>query len=340
MVENIDIAVVGATDAVGEAIISLLEAREVPVGTLFPLVEQDAAGHKVEFKGKYLTAQTLEEFDFSRVNIALFAVDAPLAQEYVPKAAAAGCVAIDFSGCFAGEEDVPLVVPEVNPLAIGQGCERGIIASPGSVSVMLWVALKPLHDAVGISRLNLVSLQAVSGDGKAAVDELAAQTVALLNMRQVQNAIYPKQIAFNILPQINGLEDNGYSREEMKLLWESQKLLSDSAMVINATAVTVPVFHGHSLIVHLETETKMTALQARDLLQRTPGVAVMDSPELGDYPTAVTEAAGNDKVFVGRIREDISHPGGLDIWIVADNIRRGMALNGVQIVEILVKDYL
>ena len=336
----INLALVGAGGPVGEAVIALLEAREVPIDKLFPLAEPGATGHKVGFRGKYLTVQELAGFDFSQVQAALFAVTPEVAEEYAPQAAAAGCVVVDLSGRFAGEEDVPLVMPELNPSAIADYSQRNIIASPGSATVLLWTALKPLYDAVGIERINVVALQAVSEDGKGAIDELASQTVALLNMRETHNEIYPKRIAFNVLPQVGDVEASGYTRGEMKLLWESQKLLADSAMVVNATAVCVPVFHGHSLVVHMETSAKLDARQARALLEAAPGVAVVDSPERDGYPTAVTEAAGSDDVFVGRIREDISHPRGLDLWVVADNIRRGSALNGVQILEILVKEYM
>lgn len=340
MTKTIDLALVGASGPVGEAILSLLEERETPIGKLFPLAEKGAAGHKVGFRGKYLTVGELDGFDFSKVQAALFAVTPEVAEEFAPTAAAAGCVVIDLSGQFAEDEDVPLVMPEVNPEAIGDYSQRNIIAGPSSATVLLWTVLKPIYDAVGIERINVVTMQAVSDDGKPAIDELAAQTVALLNMRKAHNEIYPKQIAFNALPQIGEFEANGYTRGEMKLLRESQKLLAESAIVVNATAVCVPVFHGHSLAVHVETAAKMDARQARAILEKTPGVAVVDARENGGYPTAVSEATGKGDVFVGRIREDISHPKGLDLWIVADNIRRGTAMNGVQIVEILVKEYM
>jgi len=340
MIKTIDLALVGATDPVGEAVLALLEEREVPVGNLFLLAEQNGTGHRVGFRGKYLTVRDVAGFDFSQVQAALFAVTPEAAETFVPKAAAAGCVCVDLSGRFAQEEDVPLVMPEVNPSAIADYSLRNIIAGPSSAAVLLWTVLKPIYDAVGIERINMVTLQAVSDGGKPAIDELAAQTVALLSMQETHNQIYPKQIAFNALPQVGGFEANGYTQGEMKLLWESQKLLADSAIVVNATAVCVPVFHGHSLAVHVETAAKIDARQARALLEATSGVTVIDSPEPGGYPTAVSEAAGSDAVFVGRIREDISHPKGLDLWVVADNIRRGVALNGVRIVEILVKEYM
>jgi aspartate-semialdehyde dehydrogenase len=340
MTKTIDLALVGATTPVGEAIIALLEARKVAIGKLFPLAEQNTTGHKVGFRGKYLTVRDVAGFDFSQVQAALFAVMPETAEEFVPKAAAAGCVCVDLSGRFERDDDVPLVMPEVNPAAIADYSQRNIIASPSSAAVLLWTALKPIYDAVGIERINVVTLQAVSDGGKPAIDELAAQTVALLNMREAHNEIYPKRIAFNALPQIGAYEANGYTQGEMKLLWESQKLLADSTIVVNATAVCVPVFHGHSLAVHLETAAKIDVRQARVILEAAPGVTVVDSPEPGGYPTAVSEAAGSDEVFVGRIREDISHPNGLDLWVVADNIRRGAALNGVRIVEILVKEYM
>ena len=238
------------------------------------------------------------------------------------------------------EDDVPLVVPEVNPHAIAGYTHRGIIANPNCSTIQMVVALKPLHDAAAIERINVCTYQAVSGTGKPAIEELAAQTAALLNGKPAENRVYPKQIAFNVLPHIDVFQDNGYTKEEMKMVWETRKILEDPAILVNPTAVRVPVFYGHSEAVHIETRRKLTAEQARHLLEKAPGVVVLDRREAGGYPTAVTESAHHDAVYVGRIREDISHPRGLDLWVVADNVRKGAALNSVQIAEILIKDYI
>jgi aspartate-semialdehyde dehydrogenase len=232
------------------------------------------------------------------------------------------------------------VVPEVNARDIAAYRNRGIIANPNCSTIQMVVALKPIHDAVGIERVNVCTYQSVSGTGKQAIAELEQQTVALLNGRPITPSVYPAQIAFNVLPQIDVFMDNGYTKEEMKLVWETQKIMGDPGIRVNATTVRVPVFYGHSEAVHIETRDKISAEDARALLRRAPGVAVLDERADGGYPTAVGQAAGSDPVYVGRLREDISHPRGLDLWIVSDNVRKGAALNSVQIAEILVKDYL
>lgn len=340
MSRTFDIAVVGATGAVGETILSILAERNFPVGKVYPLASSRSAGTKVEFKGQMLTVQNLAEFDFSKVQIALFSAGGSVSAEYAPKAAAAGCVVIDNTSHFRYDDDIPLVVPEVNPHAIAQYKNRGIIANPNCSTIQMMVALKPIHDAVGIERINVCTYQAVSGTGKEAIEELATQTANLLNAKSVQAQVYPKQIAFNVLPHIDVFQDNGYTKEEMKMVWETQKIMEDPSIRVNPTTVRVPVFYGHSEAVHIETREKITAEAARELLAKAPGVVVMDERKPGGYPTAVTEAANHDPVFVGRIREDISHPRGLDLWVVADNVRKGAALNSIQIAEILIKEYL
>jgi len=249
-------------------------------------------------------------------------------------------VVIDNTSQFRYDVDIPLVVPEVNPHAIGAYRDRGIIANPNCSTIQMVVALKPIHDAVGIERINVATYQAVSGTGKEAIEELAGQTAALLNGKPVESQVYPKQIAFNALPHIDTFQPNGYTKEEMKLVWETQKIMEDETIRVNPTAVRIPVFYGHSEAVHIETREKITAEQARELLSRAPGVSILDVPEPGGYPTPVTEGANHDAVFVGRIREDISHPRGLNLWVVSDNVRKGAALNSVQIAEILIRDYL
>lgn len=335
-----DVAVVGATGAVGEAMIAILEERRFPVRNLYPLASHRSAGSRVEFNGRHERVGVLEEFDFSKAAVSLFSAGASVSAEYAPRAASAGSVVIDNSSQFRYEPDVPLVVPEVNPDALADYRGRNIVANPNCSTIQLVVALKPIHDAVGIERINVATYQAVSGTGKEAIEELAAQTAALLNAKPVECNVYPKQIAFNAVPHCDVFMDNGYTKEEMKILWETRKILGDDSIRVNATAVRVPVFYGHSEAVHIETREKLGADEARELLRAAPGVEVMDERRDGGYPTCVTESAGFDAVFVGRIREDISHPRGLDLWVVSDNVRKGAALNSVQIAEILVKNFL
>lgn len=337
---RVNVAVVGATGAVGETMISVLEERDFPVDRLFPLASSRSAGTRIAFRGENLQVQALDDFDFEGVDIALFSAGASVSRVHAPRAAAAGCVVIDNTSEFRYEPDIPLVVPEVNPHALAGFRTRNIIANPNCSTIQMVVALKPLYDAVGIERINVCTYQAVSGTGREAVEELAAQTAALLNARPIEPKVYPRQIAFNVLPQIDVFMDNGYTKEEMKMVWETKKILEDDAILVNPTAVRVAVFYGHSEAVHVETRRKITAAEARELLRAAPGVALMDEHEPGGYPTPVTEAAGHDPVFVGRIREDISHPRGLDLWVVSDNVRKGAALNSVQIAEILLRDHL
>jgi aspartate-semialdehyde dehydrogenase len=333
MTRKFDVAVVGATGAVGEAMMEILEERAFPVNNLYPLASERSAGKTLRFQGK-------AEFDFSKAQIGLFSAGASISEEYAPKAAAAGCVVVDNTSQFRYDTDIPLVVPEVNPQAIAQYKNRGIIANPNCSTIQMLVALKPIYDAVGITRINVATYQAVSGTGKEAIEELAGQTARLLNGKSIESKVYPRQIAFNVLPHIDVFLDNGYTKEEMKMVWETQKIFGDMDIRVNPTCVRVPVFFGHSEAVHIETRDKITAEQARALLEQAPGVVVLDDRKDGGYPTPVTEAASHDPVYVGRIREDLSHERGLDLWVVADNVRKGAALNSVQIAEILVKEYL
>jgi len=335
-----DVAVVGATGAVGETMMSILEERNFPVGKLYPLASARSAGKRIQFRGESVVVEDLEQFDFSKVQIGLFSPGASVSKVYAPKAGAAGCVVIDNTSQFRQDADIPLIVPEVNAHAIAQYKNRNIIANPNCSTIQMLVALKPLHDAVGITRVNVATYQAVSGTGKEAIEELAAQTAALLNGKPIECNVYPKQIAFNALPHIDVFMDNGYTKEEMKMVWETKKIMEDDSILVNPTAVRIPAFYGHSEAIHIETRDKITAAQAREILSKAPGVTVVDERADGGYPTAVTEAAGTDPVFVGRIREDISHANGLNLWVVSDNIRKGAALNSIQIAEILIKDYI
>ncbi len=335
-----NVAVVGATGAVGEAMLSILEERHFPVGEVYALASSNSVGKRIAFKGSTLKVEDLATFDFSRVQIGLFSPGAAISEIYAPIAAAAGCVVIDKTSQVRYDDDIPLVVPEVNPEKVADYKNRGIIANPNCSTIQMLVALKPIYDAVGITRINVCTYQAVSGTGKDAIEELGKQTAQLLNLQPIEPGVYPKQIAFNVLPQIDVFLDNGYTKEEMKMVWETQKILGDYNVLVNATAVRVPVFYGHSEAIHIETRDKITAEAVKALLEQTEGVTVVDERVNGSYPTAVTESAGHDDVFVGRIREDISHPKGIDLWVVSDNVRKGAALNSVQIAEVLVKKYI
>lgn len=339
--KTFDVAVVGATGAVGGAMLEILAERNFPLGKVYALASERSAGKRVAFKDGELKVEDLADFDFSKTQIGLFSAGAKVSEQYAPKAAAVGCVVVDNTSRFRYEADIPLVVTEVNPQALAQYAKRRIVANPNCSTMQLLVALKPIYDAVGIERINVATYQAVSGAGNSAVEELARQTALLLNGKPLEaGGKFPKQMAFNVLPHIDEFQDNGYTREEMKMLWETRKILGDDQIKVNATCVRVPVFFGHSEAVHIETRDKITAREARALLEKAPGVVVLDQPKPGGYPTPVTEASGQDPVFVGRIREDISHPRGLDLWVVADNVRKGGALNSVQIAELLVKSYL
>ncbi len=335
------VAVLGATGLVGDMMIKVLAERKFPVSEFFPLASTRSVGKRVEFAGKQYSVIDVDTFDFSKADIGLFSAGGEVSRLYAPKAAAAGCVVIDNTSEFRYDDDIPLVVPEVNPKAIAGYKARGIIANPNCSTIQMVVALKPIYDAVGILRINVATYQSVSGAGKEAVEELVSQTAELLNGRgPVKGKIIPKQIAFNCVPQIDKFQDNGYTKEEMKMFWETQKIMGDNQIRVNATTVRVPVFYGHSEAVNIETRDKISAAQALKLLAKAPGVTVLDSRKPGGYPTAATEAADSDSVFVGRVREDISHDRGLNLWIVSDNIRKGAATNSVQIAEILVRDYL
>lgn len=340
MTKALNIAIVGVTGAVGETLLTVLAERKFPVKTLYPLASARSVGKTVTFCRKQLEVLDLAEFDFSKVDIALFSAGGAVSKEYAPKAVAAGCVVVDNTSCFRYEDDIPLVVPEVNAHRIADYKKRGIIANPNCSTIQMVVALKPIYDAAGINRINVATYQSVSGTGKKAISELVAQVGDLLNGRPATSSVYPQQIAFNALPHIDQFEENGYTREEMKMVWETKKILEDEDILVNPTAVRVPVLYGHSEAIHLELKESLTAKQARALLTKAPGIKVVDDNAKLSYPTAITHAVGHDEVFVGRIRQDISHPCGLNLWVVADNIRKGAATNAVQIAEILQKEYL
>ena len=329
------VAVVGATGAVGEAMLAILAERQFPVGTLHLLASERSAGEKLTVGGRQIVVQDLATFDPAGVDIALFSAGGSVSKQYAPAFAAAGAVVIDNSSAYRYDDDVPLVVAEVNPEKVADR-PLGIIANPNCSTMQMLVALAPIHRAANIERINVATYQSVSGAGRSAMEELGRQTAAMLNFQPHEPAKFPVQIAFNLIPHIDEFMDNGFTKEEMKMVWETRKILGDDAIRVNPTAVRVPVFFGHSEAVHLETTRKLTADDARALLEAAPGVEVVDDREPGGYPTPVTHAAGTDAVYVGRIREDPSHPHGLDLWIVSDNIRKGAALNAVQIAELVV----
>ena len=331
------VAVVGATGAVGETMLAILAERQFPVGKLVALASERSAGGDVEFAGRKVDVQDLATFDPAGVDIALFSAGGSVSKEYAPKFAAAGAVVIDNSSAFRYDDDVPLVVSEVNPEA-AKDRPRGIIANPNCSTMQMLVALAPIHRKAGIERINVATYQSVSGAGRSALEELGRQTGALLNFQDADPQRFPVQIAFNLIPQIDDFLDNGFTKEEMKLVWETRKILGDDSIQVNPTAVRVPVFFGHSEAVAIETKKKVTPEAARALLERSPGVEVVDERRPGGYPTPVTHASGNDPVYVGRIREDLSHPRGLNLWIVSDNIRKGAALNAVQLAELVAQE--
>jgi len=335
-----DVAVVGATGAVGEQMLAILAQRKFPVNNVYAVASSRSAGKKVSFDDVELEVQDLAEFDFSKTQIGLFSPGASISKEYAPRAAAQGCVVVDNTSQFRYDDDIPLVVPEVNAHQIANYKTRGIIANPNCSTIQMLVALKPLQDAVGIERINVATYQAVSGTGKEAIEELEQQSRNIINNEQVICDVYPKQIAFNALPHIDEFMDNGYTKEEMKMVWETQKIMEDDSILVNPTTVRIPVKYGHSEAIHIELKEKLSAQKARDLLAAAPGVVVMDEHKDGGYPTAVTEGEGTDPVYVGRIREDISHPRGLNMWVVSDNLRKGAALNSIQIAEVLINNHI
>lgn len=330
--KTVNVAIAGASGAVGEALIEILQEREFPVGELALLASARSEGKRVQFNGKSVQIQRLDQFDFSNTQIGLFSAGGSVSAEFAPKAAAQGCVVVDNTSHFRNDDDIPLVVSEVNPQCVADYALRNIIANPNCSTIQMMVALKPIHDAVGITRINVATYQAVSGAGASGIQELAGQTANLLNGRPIEPGKMPAQIAFNAIPQIDTFQDNGYTREEMKMAWETCKILQDESILVNATCVRIPVFYGHSEAIHIETREPISVAAARELLANAPGLTLLGDHELA---TPVEHGAGTDPVFVSRVRKDISHPNGLNLWVVADNVRKGAALNSVQIAELL-----
>lgn len=337
MSQEYNVVVLGASGAVGQTMIEVLEQRNFPVAKLFPLASSRSAGNTVTFHGKQVEILDVETFDWTQAQIGFFSAGGDVSAKWAPIAGDAGCVVIDNTSHFRYDADIPLVVPEVNPHAIADFRNRNIIANPNCSTIQMLVALKPIYDHFGISRINVATYQSVSGTGKKAIEELATQSAKLLQGLPSDPKVYPKQIAFNVLPHIDKFMDNGYTKEEMKMVWETQKIFGDSSILVNPTAARVPVFYGHSEAVHIETLQPVDAAAVKAVLRDAPGVVLFEDDD--DYPTAATNAAGEDPVFVGRIRKDISHEYGINLWVVSDNIRKGAALNSVQIGELLIRDY-
>jgi aspartate-semialdehyde dehydrogenase len=334
-----NVAVVGATGAVGNEMIRILEERNFSVGQLKLLASERSLGKSLKYKGKSIPVDVLNENSFGGMQIGLFSAGGSISEKFAPIAAKAGCVVVDNTSAFRMVPDIPLVVPEVNPEAIGQYKNKGIIANPNCSTIQMVVALKPIHDAVRIKRIVVSTYQAVSGTGKKAIEELSLQTQAILNGLEPAVKVYPHQIAFNCLPQIDIFLDNGYTKEEMKMINETKKIMNEPSMAVTATTVRVPVFYCHSESVNIETERKITPAEVKQLLAKSPGIKVLDDPSQRLYPQAI-HAVGKDDTYVGRIREDKSIANGINLWIVSDNLRKGAALNAVQIAEILIRDYL
>jgi aspartate-semialdehyde dehydrogenase len=339
MEKGYHVAVAGATGAVGNEMIKTLEERNFPVASLKLLASSRSIGKTLEFHGQSIAVEELREDSFKGVEIALFSAGGATSRQFAPAAAGSGSVVIDNSSAWRMDPEVPLVVPEVNPHAIAHYRNKGIIANPNCSTIQMVVVLKPIHEAAEIERVVVSTYQAVSGTGSRAINELADQTKQLMSFQEVTCEVYPYQIAFNCFPHIGAFLNNGYTEEEMKMLNETRKIMEAPEIRVTATTVRVPVFYGHSEAVNIQTRRKLTAKEARVLLVQAPGVRVVDNPGERLYPMPIL-AAGTDETLVGRIREDISVENGLDLWIVADNIRKGAALNAVQIAEVLIKEYL
>lgn len=338
MSQAFDVAVLGATGLVGKTMIEILQERDFPIGKLYPLASERSAGGTITYKGEEVEVLNADTFDWSLVQLGFFSAGGSVSAHFAPIAAEAGCVVIDNTSHYRYEPDIPLVVPEVNAHALADFRNRNIIANPNCSTIQMMVALKPIHDAVGIDRINVCTYQSVSGAGKSAMDGLAQQTAALMNGREVDTSGFSRQIAFNAIPQIDVFQDNDYTKEEMKMVWETHKIMGDDTIRVNPTAVRVPVFYGHGEAIHIETRQPIDAEDVKQLLAAAEGVTLHEQRE--DFPTQVSSASGNDSVHVGRVRNDISHPNGVNLWVVSDNVRKGAATNSVQIAEVLVRDYL
>ena len=338
MAQKFDVCILGATGLVGKTIMEILEQRDFPINKLYPLASARSAGEVIEFNGESIEVLNADEFDFSLAQIGFFSAGGETSKKFAPIAGEAGCIVIDNTSEFRYDDDIPLVVPEVNPAALADYRNRNIIANPNCSTIQMLVALKPIQDKVGISRINVCTYQSVSGGGKEAMDELATQTADLLQGKPAEPKNFSRQIAFNVIPQIDVFLENGYTKEEMKMVWETNKIFGDDSIRVNPTAVRVPVFFGHAEALHIETNSPISAEEVKELLKEADGVVLCENDE--DFPTQIGEASGQDATYVGRVRQDISHENGVNLWIVADNVRKGAATNSVQIGELLIKEHL
>lgn len=340
MSKKYNIAVVGATGAVGQMMIQILLERKFPIKNLDLLASKNSAGKRINISGNNYEVKSLDDFDFHQTDIALFSAGAEISKKYASYATKNNAVVIDNTSFFRYEENIPLIVPEVNGKEISCYKETGIIANPNCSTIQMLVAIKPIHDVCKIKRINVCTYQAVSGSGNLAIEELKNQIHAYTQNKNIESKIYPKQIAFNVIPQIDKFMDNGYTKEEMKMVWETKKILDD-AIEVNPTTVRVPVFYGHSEAVHLELKDKISANKVKEILMhKNSGVILVDEHKDGGYPCAANECEDSNEVFVGRVREDISIQNGINMWVVSNNIRKGAAYNSIQIAESLIKDYL
>ena len=340
MSKKYNIAVVGATGVVGQMIVKILMEREFPINNLHLLASKKSDGKKINIGGKDFEVKVLEGFDFKNIDIAIFSAGSDISENYASVATKNNTIVIDNTSYFRYEENIPLIVPEVNSDKISQYKETGIIANPNCSTIQMLVAIKPIHDICKIKRINVCTYQAVSGTGNSAINELKDQIHAYVNNKKLVNNVYSKQIAFNVIPHIDKFMENGYTKEEMKMIWETKKIL-DSNIEVNPTAVRVPVFFGHSEAVHLELEKKISADKVKNILAaENSGVILIDEHKDGGYPCAANECEDSNNVYVGRVREDISSDYGINMWVVSNNIRKGAAYNSVQIAEILIKDYI
>ena len=339
MSKKIKVAILGATGLVGETIMEILEQRKFPIEELVLLASKRSAGKRLSFANKNLKVLDVAEYDFEGIDIAFFSAGGSVSEKYAPIAAGVGAVVIDNTSAFRYDKDIPLIVPEVNAENIVEYKNRNIIANPNCSTIQIMLALKPILDEVGLERVNIATYQAVSGAGRTAMEKLSRETAQLMNAKGAEGDL-SRQFAFNVIPQIDVMTENGYTKEEMKMVWETRKILKLPKLAVNPTAARVPVFFGHSVALHIETSKKISADKVMNLLTKAPGVEVVDERDPVQFPTALSHAANNDATYIGRIREDISHPQGINMWVVADNIRKGAALNAVQIAEILVKSHL
>ena len=339
MSRKFKVAILGATGLVGETIMEILEQRNFPIQELVLLASKRSAGKRLSFANKNIKVLDVADYDFKGIDIAFFSAGGSVSEKYAPIAGSAGAVVIDNTSAFRYDKDIPLIVPEVNPENITEYKNRNIIANPNCSTIQIMLALKPILDEVGLERVNIATYQAVSGAGRSAMEKLSRETAQLMNAKGAEGDL-SRQYAFNVIPEIDVMTENGYTKEEMKMVWETRKILKLPKLAVNPTAARVPVFFGHSVALHIETSKKISADKVMNLLIKAPGVEVVDGREPVQFPTALSHAANNDATYVGRIREDISHPQGINMWVVADNIRKGAALNAVQIAEILVKSHL